>query len=117
MIPMPNVNPSGVTVIDAMLGAVTVRLVLWLTPPRLAVIFADPAAKAVTIPVPPTFAMLVADELQVTRLVKSALLPSLKLPVAVSCWLVLTAIDEAAGAIAIDFRFAANAFTDSVAEA
>jgi hypothetical protein len=117
LIPIPNVNPSGVTVIDAILGAVTVRMVLWLTPPRLAVTFVDPAATAVTIPLLLTFAMLVADELQVTRLVKSALLPSLKLPVAVNCWLVLTGIDEAPGATAMDFRFAANAFTDSVAEA
>lgn len=62
---------------DAMLGAVTVRLVLWLTPPRLAVIFVDPAATVVTIPVALTLAMPIADELQATTLVKSALLPSL----------------------------------------
>lgn len=77
LMPIPNVNPSGVTVIDAMIGAVTVRPVVWLTPARLAVIFVDPPATAVTIPLALTLAIPMAYELQATRLVRSAVLPSL----------------------------------------
>jgi hypothetical protein len=117
LIPIPKVNPSGVTVIDAMLGAVTVRLVLCVTPAKLALIFVDPAASVVTTPVELTFAIPIAYELQATTVVRSALLPSLYVPVAVNCWLVLTGIEEAAGEMVIDFRFAAAAVTDSVAEA
>lgn len=115
--PIPNVNPSGVTAIDAMLGAVTVRLVLCVAPAKLTVIVVDPAASVVTIPVELTFAIPAAYELQATRLVRSALLPSLYVPIAVNCWLVLTGIEKDAGEIVSDFRFAAAAVTDSVAEA
>lgn len=39
------------------------------------------------------------------------------MPVAVNCWLVLTGIEEDAGETAIDFKFAAAAAMDSVADA
>jgi hypothetical protein len=75
--PIPTVSPSGVTVIDVMVGAVTVRAVDWDTPAKLAEIFVVPAAAPVASPLPSIVAMLVEDELHVTRLLMSAALPSL----------------------------------------
>ena len=73
---MPRVNPTGVTAIDTMLGAVTVRAVDFETPPSEAEMFVVPAVKAFTIPALLTVATVALDELQVTRAVRSALLPS-----------------------------------------
>jgi hypothetical protein len=60
-----------------MLGAVTVSEVLWLTLPKLAVIFALPLATEVANPFALIVATDVAEELHVTRFVRSELLPSL----------------------------------------
>lgn len=109
-------SPTGVTAIETMLGAVTVREVLWFTLPRLAVIFVLPLATDVANPFALIVATDVAEEPHVTRFVRSALLPSLYAPVAVNCWLVLTGIDEAAGEIVIDCRLTAAALTESVAD-
>lgn len=75
--PIASVNPSGVTVIETMLGAVTASEVDCETPPKLAEMLVDPAAAAETSPVTLTVAVAVEDELQVTSAVRSALLPSL----------------------------------------
>lgn len=75
--PIPKVNPSGVTMIDVMLGAVTVSEVDCEMPPREAEMFVEPAATAVTMPDALTVAVAVAEELQLTSKVRSALLPSL----------------------------------------
>ena len=77
MMPMPSVNPTGVTDIDVIVGAVTVTVVDWLTLPRAAETFDEPAATAVTKPFVSMVATAVEDELQVTSAVKSRLLPSL----------------------------------------
>jgi hypothetical protein len=74
---MPSVNPTGVTEIEAMVGAVTVTVVDWVTLPRVAETFDEPAATAVTKPFVSTVATAVEDELQVTSAVRSRLLPSL----------------------------------------
>jgi hypothetical protein len=66
-----------VTAIEVMLGAVTVSEVDRETPPNDAEMLVEPAATDVTTPAVLTVAVAVEDELQVTRLVKSALLPSL----------------------------------------
>jgi hypothetical protein len=76
LMPMPKVSPSGVTAIETMLGAVTVRLVDCETPPRLAEMLVVPAFTEFTRPVELTVAVAVADELHETRFVISALLPS-----------------------------------------
>jgi hypothetical protein len=60
-----------------MLGAVTVKEVDCETPPSEAEMLVEPAATAATTPAVLTVAVAVEDEFQVTRLVKSALLPSL----------------------------------------
>lgn len=56
-----------------------------------------PAASEVTRPAELTVAVTVDDELHVATLVRSAVLPSLYLPVAVNCWLVFTGMEDAAG--------------------
>ena len=75
--PMPRVKPTGVTEIELIVGAVTVRLVELLMLPRVAEIFVEPAATAVTKPFASTVATVVEDEPQVTSAVRSRLLPSL----------------------------------------
>ena len=75
--PIPSVSPTGVTAIETILGAVTVSEVLWLTLPRLAEMFVDPLASELARPAALIVATDVAEELQVTRFVRSALLPSL----------------------------------------
>lgn len=77
MMPMPSVNPTGVTEIEVIVGAVTVTVVDWLTLPRMAETLDDPALTAVSNPFASTVATAVEDELQVTKAVKSRLLPSL----------------------------------------
>ena len=77
LIPMPRVNPSGVTTIAEIVGVVTVIVVDPVIPLRVAEIVVVPAATAVPIPFTSTVAVAVEDELQVTRVVRSRLLPSL----------------------------------------
>ena len=75
--PIASVKPSGVTVIETMLGAVTVSAVDCETPTKAAEMLVEPAATAETNPVALTVAAALEDELQVTSVVRSALLPSL----------------------------------------
>lgn len=77
LMPMPRVRPSGVTVMDTMLGAVTVTLVDWEIPAKVAETFVDPAATAVSNPLASIVAVAVEEELQVTKAVRSEVLPSL----------------------------------------
>lgn len=77
LIPIPSVCPTGVTEIETMVGAVTVRVVVPETPLKLAWILVEPAVAALAMPPVLMVATDVAEEVQVTRLVRSALLPSL----------------------------------------
>jgi hypothetical protein len=77
VIPIGNVGPSGPTEIEVIVGATTVTIVDCDTPPSVAEIVVEPAATAVTSPVALTEAATGEDEAQVTRVVISALLPSL----------------------------------------
>ena len=97
------------TAIETIVGAVTVRAVDCDTPAKPAEMLVEPAATAVTIPLALTVAVAGVEELQLTSDVKSALLPSLYVPVAVNCWLVFTGMDEAAGVIEIETKLAAAA--------
>ena len=74
--PIPSVRPTGVTAIEAMVGAVTVREVDPEIAPNDAEILPEPAATPFTKPVALTVAIVAGVELQVTSDVKSALLPS-----------------------------------------
>ena len=75
--PMARVKSSGVTEMDVMVGAVTVTEVALETLPRVAVMVAVPAAIPLTRPATSTVALAMVEEDQVTRLVRSRLLPSL----------------------------------------
>ena len=75
--PMARVKSSGVTEMDVMVGAVTVTGVDLETLPRVAVMVAVPAAIPLTRPAASTVALAMVEEDQVTRLVRSRLLPSL----------------------------------------
>jgi hypothetical protein len=74
---MPRVKPTGVTAMDTMLGAVTVTVVDCETPAKAAETFVEPAAIAVSNPLALTVAVVVEEELHVTRVVRSEVLPSL----------------------------------------
>lgn len=75
--PMARVTSSGVTEMDVMVGAVTVTEVDLETLPRVAVMVAVPAAIPLTRPAASTVALAMVEDDQVTRLVRSRLLPSL----------------------------------------
>ena len=75
--PIASVKSSGVTEMDVMVGAVTVTEVALETLPRVAVMVAVPAAIPLTRPSASTVALAMVEEDQVTRLVRSRLLPSL----------------------------------------
>ena len=67
---------AGVTAIDTKAGAVTVRFADPVIKPDVARMVAVPCATVAASPVLLTVAMPVADELQVTVLVRSRVLPS-----------------------------------------
>jgi hypothetical protein len=67
----------------------TINRVEPLIPPELAVISGLPIATPVACPVLPILASVVSELLQAALLVKSALLPSLNVPVALNCTLLL----------------------------
>jgi len=75
--PMARVRSSGVTEMEVMVGAVTVTTVDLATLPIVAVTVAVPAAIPLTRPAASTLALAMVEEDQVTRLVRSRLLPSL----------------------------------------
>lgn len=70
---------------EAIAGAFTVRLVELVTVPRVAEMLVVPAATPADIPVGSMVATPVADDAQETNAVRSRLLPSLYVPVAVNC--------------------------------
>jgi len=78
------VESPGPTAIDTRVAAVTVRDVLPLTLPDVAVMVVIPAATPVASPVEFMVATLVAEELHCTDAVKSCVLLSLNVPSALS---------------------------------
>jgi hypothetical protein len=74
---MARVKSSGVTEMDVMVSALTVTEVDLETLPRVAVMVAVPAPIPLTRPAASTVALAMVEEDQVTRLVRSRLLPSL----------------------------------------
>jgi hypothetical protein len=93
---------AGVTAIDTNTGAVTVRLVEPPIAPEVAWIGVLPAATPVAKPALVIVATAVFDGVQVTALVRFAVPPSLKTPVAVNCCFTPFAIEILAGVTAID---------------
>src|SRR5437667_12707679 len=100
----------GVTAIEVRVAAVTVSVVLPETPPKVAVIVVVPAATDVARPCDPPALLIVAtavlDELQVTWVVRSCVVLSLKVPVAVNCWVNPSGRPGLVGVTAIETRVA-----------
>ena len=95
---------AGETASEARAGAVTVRVVLPLTPEYAAVMVVEPGDLAVAMPVLETVAAPAFDELQVADLVRSLLLPSLYLPVALNCRPSPAATADMAGVTSMDCK-------------
>lgn len=88
------------------IGALTVRVMLPLTPESVPVIFAVPCVRVVTPPAAETVATLASDEVQVTLAVRSLLVPSLYSPVAVSWSARPAATEDVVRVILIDVKLA-----------
>ena len=102
---------AGITIIDTSVAAVTVKLAEPLMLPDVQEIVVVPRPPAVARPAEPRaleiVATLVSDEDHVTLLVRSCLVLSLKMPVAVKCCVVPLAMEYFAGVTVIDTRVAA----------
>ena len=94
--------PVGVTAMDSSTGGVTVSPVEPLIAPEVAEMVALPVPAPVARPLLLIVATALFEEPQVTELVKFCVLPSLKVPVAVNCWVVPLAIELFAGVTAIE---------------
>ena len=103
------------TTIEVSTAAVTVTVVVPDTPARVAVIVALPTPVPVTRPWLPGASLTVAsdgaEETQVTNAVRFWVVPSEKSPVAMSCSLVPSAIEELGGVIVIAVSTAAVTVT------
>src|SRR5437660_2401363 len=95
---------AGVTAIDCRTAAVTLIVVLPLIVPEVAIIWAEPVPTLNANPAVFDTLLIVATveafELHCTVLVKSCVLPSVKVPVAVNCWVIPNGMLEMAGVIA-----------------
>jgi hypothetical protein len=101
---------AGVIAMAARLAGVTVRLVAPETIPEVAVRVVAPGATEVTRPLDPIVLLMAAtyaaDELQVTILVRSWVVLSEKVPIAVNCCVVPLAMVGSAGVTASETRVA-----------
>ena len=84
----------------------TVRLADPVTGPNLAVIVAVPGLTPLAVPPEEIVATVEDEELQLTYVVRFCWLPSLKVPVAVNCWMMPEAMLGVAGLTAMDERVA-----------
>ena len=98
---------AGVTAIETSADAVTVSRVVPLTLPTAALIVVGPGVRVVAPPAPLIVATVVADELHVAVAVKSAVVPSLFVPVAANCCSVPFATEGFAGVTAIEISVGA----------
>jgi hypothetical protein len=98
---------AGVTAIDCNVAAVTVSNVEPLMDDDVAVIVEVPTPAPEASPAALIVAVAVVPELQVTLDVRFCVVPSLKVPVAVNCWVLPLVIDGFAGVTAIDCSVAA----------
>jgi hypothetical protein len=106
----------GVTLMEASVAAVTVRVVVPVTLPETALMVADPAPTPEARPAAVIVATPVFVELQVAEVVRFWVVPSLKVPVAVNCWVNPLAIEWLAGVTLIDESVATVTVTVRVVE-
>ena len=93
---------AGVTAIETSAAGVTVKVVEPLVEPAVAVTLALPWLTLVANPWPSTVAILLSAELHLADVVRSSVLPSLYVPVALSCFVVPKAKDGFEGVIAME---------------
>ena len=109
---------AGAVAIETKAAAVTVSVVVPLIVPDVAVIAAAPVATLVARPCVPRSLLMLAvagvSEVQPTVWVRSCVLPSVKVPVAVNCWVTPSGMTGMAGVSAIDTNTAG--VTSKVAE-
>ncbi len=105
VVPTAMLDPAGVTASETSVAPVTVSDAVPLTDPAVAVMVAVPVPVLVAKPVESTLATPFDDEDQVSE-VSSCVLPSSKLPTAVNCKVVPSAMDCVAGETAIATRCA-----------
>src|SRR5262249_59794306 len=94
------VVPTACTKVTGTAAATTVRGVDPEIEPETAVMVVEPTAAAVARPALLMVATAVADELQLTNVVRFCVLPSLYLPVALHCCMVPATIEGLAGVTA-----------------
>jgi hypothetical protein len=95
---------AGVTANDTRTGAVTVKVVEPVTDPELACMLVLPVPTVLARPALLIVATVAFDELHVTELLRSCVLPSLYVPVAVNCCVRPLATDPLAGVTESDTR-------------
>lgn len=107
-VPCATVALGGITAMDFRDAEVTVNVAAGLLrPPRVAFICAEPALMPRASPDPGlTVATLLLEELHVAVVVTFCVLPSLKVPKAVNCWVPSLARDAVMGRTAIDWSVA-----------
>ena len=98
---------TGVISIETNWAAVTVKVVLPAIAPDVAVIVVEPTASDVARPLLLIVATPVFDELQTTCPVKSCVVASVNVPVAINCFVVPLAIDGLVGVTEIEVNVAA----------
>ena len=110
VVPLTMLEFAGVTAMDTSVAEVTVSVAVPTTLPDVAVIVDDPAATDVANPLEPaallTAAIVVADDFQVTDVVRFCVVLSEYVPVAVNCLDVPSAMLELVGVTAIEISVA-----------
>ena len=104
VVPFANDELAGATAIDSRFGVVTVRRVEPDVDPDVAVIVVVPWVADAARPVFDTLATDDIEDVHVAELVKSWVLPSLYVPVAVNCWVRPAARVGLAGVTAIEVK-------------
>jgi len=111
-VPLAMLGLVGVIAIDTNVACVTVSVVEPEMLPEVAVIVVDPVAPDVASPCEPAVLLIVAapvlEELQMTEAVRSCVVVSEKVPVAVNCWVVPLAMPGLVGVRAMDASVAAE---------
>lgn len=92
---------AGVTAIELSTGAMTVRAVEPLTEPEVAVMVVVPSAALDARPVLLMGATVAIEEVQAAVLLRSLVVPSLYVPVALNCWVAPRGIEALPGATAM----------------
>jgi hypothetical protein len=113
-VPLSILGFAGLTVIETKCAVETVSVVEPLTDPKAAVMVLFPVATLVARPRALIVATADEDELQSTDAVRSCVLESLNVPVAVNCFVVPTAMLPLAGVTTIETSVAAVTVSDAV---